>query len=83
LEDKKPLIKPVGMRAAQLKAPSRAIAIDTKSKISSKSKVSKKLIDYKPKLIGLLESENPFAIAKNVKEVPKTTKSKEDKKQMF
>ena len=59
------------------------MAIDTKSKRSSKSKISKKLIDYKPKLIGLLESENPFSVVKKEKPVPQTTKSKEDKKLMF
>jgi len=47
----------------------RAVAVDTKSKRSSKSKVSKKLIDYKPKLISLLESENPFTIVKKVQPV--------------
>lgn len=40
------------------------LAFDTKSKKSTKTKASKKLIDYKPKLIGLLESENPFAVIK-------------------
>ena len=41
------------------------------------------MYDYKPKLLGLLESENPFALAKKEKPVPQTTKSKDDKKQMF
>jgi hypothetical protein len=78
IEDKKPLVKPV---KNTLKSP--AVVLDTKSKISSKSKVSKKMYDYKPKLLGLLESENPFALAKKEKPVPQTTKSKDDKKQMF
>lgn len=42
----------------------KAVQADMKSKKSSKSKASKKLIDYKPKLIGLLESENPYTLAK-------------------
>ena len=41
------------------------------------------MYDYKPKLLGLLESENPFALAKKEKLVPQTTKSGGDKKQMF
>jgi hypothetical protein len=41
-------------------------------------------VDYKSKLIGLLESENPFTLAKKEKEIPVTTKNnKEKKKSIF